>query len=91
MTTLALLQLYEAAEARLTPDQLAQVNRLVDSGEGVIALFASNDGHTVHVELAVVPRGTQPFQQALLRLDGPVAAAAAPPGAVRVIDRGEMN
>lgn len=92
LATLAILQATEAAHKRLTPEQIEQINRRLSDGSGRIALFVTNDGHAVHVELSLIPANSEsPFSQKILSLDGPVIAAAAVPGSVTVVDRGAMN
>lgn len=92
LAVLAILQTNSAAQARLTPEQNAEVHRKLDDGSGRIALFVSTDGHQAHVELALIDAGVQSvFSQQMLKLDGPLAAAAAPAGSTKLIDRGALN
>jgi hypothetical protein len=91
LAVLAILQAYGAAVPRLTQEQTAQVHRRVESGEAVLALSVTNDGKTVHVELALIPRDSKPFTNAPLRLDGPVMAVAAAPGSLPMVDHNSLN
>lgn len=92
LATLAILQATEAAQERLTPEQIAEVKSRVDDGSGRLALFVTNDGQNIHIELSLIPSEHKSvFTKTLLTLDGPVIAAAATPGSVRVVDRGAMN
>lgn len=89
---LAILQAAQCAQDRLAPAQLEQLRARVADGSGKFALFVSNDGETVHAELALLANtAPSPFDQSMLVLDGPVASPAAAPGTVALVDRGRLN
>jgi hypothetical protein len=91
LATLAILQAYEAAQAKMTGAQIASVDRSLDDGTGRLALLVTNDGQTVHVELALAPNNAKGFDKAILRLEGPVTAAGMPSECVEVVERGATN
>lgn len=91
LSALAVLQAYEAAQSNMTKEQIAEVNRRMDDGTGVLALLVTNNGTHVHAELALMPYNGPKFDKALLRIDGPVTSAAASADAVEVVDRNTMN
>jgi len=92
MGLLALALAVRAAEARLTPEQVRELNGRLAAGTGKLALFVTNDGVQAHAELALVDAGAgSVFSQSLLTLDGPLAAVVAPKGTARVVNGGAMN
>ena len=89
---LAVLQSTQCAQDRIAPDQLEELRRRIADGSGKFALFVTNDGETVHAELALLASDApSPFDQTMLVVDGPVASPAAAPGTVALVDRGRMN
>lgn len=91
LAALAILNGTQAAEDRLTPAQREEMRHLIEQG-AKFALFITNDGRAVTAELAVIAKeAPAPFDRALLRLAGPIEAAAAPPGSVQVVDRMRLD
>jgi hypothetical protein len=93
LATLAILQMCDAAKARMTPEQLGEMENRLNSGTGRLVLVVSNDGAQLHAELGLIDAKAphETFTNALLRLDGPLVAAVASADAVTVTNRGAMN
>lgn len=92
LATLAILQATQCAKDRLTPEQRAHFEARMADGSGRLVLVITNDGFQVHAELALAAKEpSEFFDAALLRLDGPVEAAAKSPGEVSVTDRRGLN
>jgi hypothetical protein len=88
----ALCQAAQAAEVRLAPDQVGEVNRRLAQGSGQLALFVRMNATEVHMELAMIDAAVPSvFTAALLTMDSPLTAAVAPPDRVGVINRQKMN
>jgi hypothetical protein len=88
----AILWANEAATARLTPEQVAEVKRRITDRTHKLALFITNDGVQATAELAVIDaKAGDVFTQHLLKLYGPILAAAVPAEAVRAVNLQSLN
>ncbi len=90
-STLAIMRVYETAMGRLTPEQCEKVREAMTGGTATLALLVLNDGHAVHVELALTPKDAPRFDHTLLRLDGPVTTPIIPPEEIALVNRAAMN
>src|SRR5690349_17437487 len=82
LSALAILEAAQAAMDRITPQQQAQIEwRIADKG-GKLALFVTNDGETVVVELALIRADERPWENGILRMHGPTASPMANPDTV---------
>ena len=92
MATLAIMQAVQTVMDRLAPENQQKLRDSLAGGTGRVALFVTNDGANVRVELALIPVDVRtPFEEALLCVDGPVLSPAAAPDSVNVTDRGKLN
>lgn len=88
----AILFVTQAAEDRLTPEQLAEVKRGIAEGTRQLALYVTNDGRNVGASLALISaEAGEAFTSHLIKLQGSILIAAIPPGAVSSTDLRKLN
>ena len=90
----AAIAAYQAAIARLDPEQIAEVRRRLADGTGKVALFVTIDGAgaTAAASVALInSKSEDAFTQHLLKICGATSVAAAPASEVRAVNLAKLN
>ena len=89
---LTITALREAVYARATPEQVAQVQKIINSGKGLLALYIVSNGIKAHMELGVVDASMpSALTSTLIKFDTPLDAALVPAEKIEVIDHSNLH